>query len=236
MRNRKLINLKRSRNHEAKKDSKKRFKDIATNECLYDLAKSGFDRKKYRWSYYLFKTVKWSVRVIDLFLLFGLTLVFLVTIMSSFKKGELNIDSVILMIVNTAVVLIFIGFINVLTYQLKENFKYFWTNRCNQLLAILKHDGGSNWDKLSFNEQNILHEYISKECSRMQKIKLGKMTYDDFLAIKSNLDYLKSIDYVNEMPGVYGLNTRVQSFKGFYTTNNFQNISRGVNNARETKK
>lgn len=221
--NRKSINLIKVKNHEAKKDSQKRFKDISTNRWSYEFAKSGFDRKKYRWSYYLFKTVKWSVRVIDLFLLFGLTLVFLVTIMSSFTRGGLNIDSVILIIVNTAVVLIFIGFINFLTYQLKENFKYFWTNRCNQLLAILKHDGGNNWDKLSFNEQNILHEYISKECSRMQKIKLGKMTYGDILLLKNNLDYLQSIDYVSEMPGVYGLSTRVQSFEAFYITSDFKN-------------
>lgn len=147
------------------------------------------------------------------------------------REGEL-----VALAANILCLIVIVTVVWFLLYKVKKHLESAWSNWCNQLLAILKHDGGSNWDKLSFNEQNILHEYISKECSRMQKIKLGKMTYNDVLAIKSNLDYLQSIDYVNEMPDVYGLNTRVQSFKGFYTTNDFKNVSRGVNNARETKK
>lgn len=214
--NRKSINLKRVRNYQSKKSSKKRSKDISTDCWSYNLANRAFDRKKYRLSYYSFKISQLVFMTIEVFL-FSLIAVSLLEAFSLFATGKISNYKTGLVLVT----LFWTILIEWLVHLMKDYFEETWTNRSNQLLAILEHDGEIYWHRLSENERNILREYVSEQATKMQKIKVGKMTYGDVLTIKSNLDYLQSIKYVNKMPGVYGLSTRVKLFEAFYTKNIF---------------
>jgi hypothetical protein len=214
LRNRKSINLKKVRNHEAKKDSKKKFKDIEMDSLSYDLTQNAFNRKKFRQSYYLFKAVKWPIVAIDLLLVWS-TIKALIEAISNTRKMGHDTEFVIARIISVILVLIFLMLIISLIHHLRDSIKGVWTDRCHQLLAILKHDDGSYWNQLSGNEKNILHEYISNESIKMQKIKLKKLTYGDFITVKNNLEYLQSIKCLSYMPEIHAMNFNVNSFGNY---------------------
>lgn len=213
MRNRELINLKKARNHKAKKDSKQRFKDISTNCWSYNLAKGAFNRKKYRWNYYSFKTVKLAFMTIEMFI-YSLIGIFLLETLRLFAKLSSSSDTTVHILIALFWFLIIGWPVRLVKDYLEETL----INRCNQLLAILEHDGEICWNKLSKNEQNILREYISKQIIKMQSIKLKKMTYGDLIRIEKNLMYLKSIDFIKQIPEYHELNSRIPSLQNYVLT------------------
>lgn len=233
MRNRKSINLKKIRNHEANQSSKKRLKKILSDQFAYQLTKNAFNRKKYRWSYYFSEAVdvlfKLSIEV--MVFLAGLQLVATVLAMLDF-------------IINSkfpwlwegwnyfASAWIAIVFIFMLIKPLNDFLKGIWIEHCNQLLAILKHDGEMYWNNLSKDEQRILHKYVAEQSIKIQKKKLKNMRYGDFITTKDNLEYLQSIECLSFMPEIHISTFDIKSF-GNYSLGVLEDKrrnSRGVKN------